>query len=83
MVTAGKHVNNSRDIARQLLGKRVPAETDTHVTVEVFLDYKSGNGVPEWIVRSCQILVEETDKSSVRATVTRRPESEKLKNLHC
>jgi hypothetical protein len=29
LVTAGKHVNNTRAIARQLLGKRVPAATDT------------------------------------------------------
>jgi hypothetical protein len=40
LITAGKHVNNTRAIARQLLGKRVPA-----ATVEVLLDYNSGNGV--------------------------------------
>jgi hypothetical protein len=39
-VTVGKHVNNNRAIARQLLGKRVPA-----ATVEVLLDYNNGNGV--------------------------------------
>jgi hypothetical protein len=43
-VTAYKHVNNIRPIARQLLGKRVPAATDTHMTIEVLLDYNSGNG---------------------------------------
>jgi hypothetical protein len=44
-VTAGKHVNNTQAIARQLLGKRVPAATDMHTTVEVLLDYKNGNSV--------------------------------------
>jgi hypothetical protein len=33
LVTAGKYVNNARAIVRQLLGKRVPAATDTHATV--------------------------------------------------
>jgi hypothetical protein len=42
LVTAGKHVN-TRAIARQLLGKRVPAATDTHTTVEVLLDCKNGD----------------------------------------
>jgi 3-deoxy-D-manno-octulosonic-acid transferase len=45
LVIAGKHVNNTRAIARQLLGKRAPAETDTHETVEVLLDYNNGIGV--------------------------------------
>jgi hypothetical protein len=45
LVTAGKHVNNTRAIARRLLGKRVPAATDTHATGEVLLDYNNGNGV--------------------------------------
>jgi hypothetical protein len=45
LVTAGKHVNNTRAIARQLLDKRVPAATDTQATVEVLLDYKNGKGV--------------------------------------
>jgi hypothetical protein len=45
LVTAGKHVNNTRAVARQLLGKRVPAAMDTHATVEVLLDYNNGNGV--------------------------------------
>jgi hypothetical protein len=45
LVTAGKHVNNTRAIARQLLGKRVPAVTATHATVEVLLDYNNENGV--------------------------------------
>jgi hypothetical protein len=44
-VTACEYVNNTRAIARQLLGKRVPTETDTHATVEVLFDYNSGNGV--------------------------------------
>jgi hypothetical protein len=34
-----------RAFARQLLGKRIPAVTDTHVAVEVLLDYNNGNGV--------------------------------------
>jgi hypothetical protein len=41
----GKHVNDTRAIARQLLGKRVPAATDTYATVEVLLNYNNGNGV--------------------------------------
>jgi hypothetical protein len=45
LVTAGKHVKNTRAIARQVLGKRVPAATDTYATVEVLLDYNNGNGV--------------------------------------
>jgi hypothetical protein len=44
-VTAGKHVNNTRAIARQLIGKRIPEATDMHATVEVLLDYNNGNGV--------------------------------------
>jgi hypothetical protein len=42
---AGKHVNNTRAIARRLLGKRVPAAKDTHAKVDVLLDYIIGNGV--------------------------------------
>jgi hypothetical protein len=45
LVTAGKHINNMRAIARQLLGKRVPAAKDTHATVDLFLDFNNGNGV--------------------------------------
>jgi hypothetical protein len=45
LVIAAKHVNNTRAIARQLLGKRVPATMDTHATVEVLLDYNNVNGV--------------------------------------
>jgi hypothetical protein len=45
LATAGKRVNITRDIARQLLGKPVPAATNTHAKVEVLLDYNSGNGV--------------------------------------
>jgi hypothetical protein len=45
LLTAGKHVNNPRAITRQLLGKRVPAATYMHTTVEVFLDYINGNSV--------------------------------------
>jgi hypothetical protein len=42
LVTAGKH--NTRAIARQLLGKRVPAATNTPVTIEALLDYNNGKG---------------------------------------
>jgi hypothetical protein len=45
LVTVGKPVNNTRTTPRQLLGKRVPAATDTHATVEVLLDYNNGNCV--------------------------------------
>jgi hypothetical protein len=44
-MTIDKHVRNTQVIARQLLGKRVPATTDTHATVEVFLEYNNENGV--------------------------------------
>jgi hypothetical protein len=44
LVTAGKHVNNTRAIAKQELDIRAPAATDTHATVEVLLDYNNGNG---------------------------------------
>jgi hypothetical protein len=36
---AGKHVNNTRAIAKQLFDKWVPAATDMHAVVEVLLDY--------------------------------------------
>jgi hypothetical protein len=42
---ASKYVNNTWVIARQLLGKRVPAATDMHATAEVLLDYNNGNNV--------------------------------------
>jgi hypothetical protein len=45
LVTAGKHVSNSRAIAGQLLGKWVPAATDTRATAKVLLDCNIGNGV--------------------------------------
>jgi hypothetical protein len=45
LVTAGKQINNNRALARQLHGKRVPAATNTHATVEILLDYNNGNGV--------------------------------------
>jgi hypothetical protein len=44
LVTAGKHVNNIRAIAMQLLGKRVSTATDTHATVEVLLGNNYRNG---------------------------------------
>jgi hypothetical protein len=45
LVTAGKPVSNTRAVAREVLGKRVPAASDTHATVEILLGYNSGNGV--------------------------------------
>jgi hypothetical protein len=45
LVTAGKHVNNTRAITRQLFGKRVPAATNTHAAVEVLLGYNNRTGV--------------------------------------
>jgi hypothetical protein len=45
LVTAGKHINNTWAITRQLIGKRVPAATNTCATVKVLLDYNNGNGV--------------------------------------
>jgi hypothetical protein len=45
LVTADKHVNDPRPIARQLHGKRVPVVTDKHATVEVLLEYNNGNAV--------------------------------------
>jgi hypothetical protein len=45
LITAGKHVNNIRAIARRLDGKRVTSATDTHAMVEVLLDYNNGNSV--------------------------------------
>jgi hypothetical protein len=45
LVTADKDVNNTRPIARQLLGKWVPAATDMHAMVEVLLDYNNVNCV--------------------------------------
>jgi hypothetical protein len=40
LAMAGKHINNTRAIARQLIGKRVPA-----ATVEVLLNYNNGNAI--------------------------------------
>jgi hypothetical protein len=45
LVTAAKHVNNTRTIVSKLLGKQVSAATDMHATVEVLLDCNNGNGV--------------------------------------
>jgi hypothetical protein len=41
LVTAGKHVNNTRAIARQLLSTRVSAAPATRAMVEVLLDYNN------------------------------------------
>jgi hypothetical protein len=40
LATAGNHGNNTRAIARQLLGKQIPV-----ATVEVLLHYNNGNCV--------------------------------------
>jgi lipoprotein signal peptidase len=44
LVTADKHVKNIRAIAKQILGKRIPAAMVTHSTVEVVLYYNNGKG---------------------------------------
>jgi hypothetical protein len=54
LVTTGKHVNNTRAIARQLLGKRVPTATDMHAAVKVLLDNKNKNGA--WYVVHAEML---------------------------
>jgi hypothetical protein len=53
LVTAGKHINNTQAIARQLLGKRVPVATDTHAMVKVLLDYNNGNCVFYVVCAEC------------------------------
>jgi hypothetical protein len=64
LVTTGKHVNNARAMARQLLSKRVPTVTDTHsTTVEVLLDYNKGG----FLCGSCR---------NVTSRVSRVPELE-------
>jgi hypothetical protein len=45
LVTASKHVNYTRAVTRQLLGKQVLAAMDMHATVELLLDYNNGNSV--------------------------------------
>jgi hypothetical protein len=45
LVTASKHVNNTRAIPMQRLDKHVPAANDTQATVEVLLEYNNGNCV--------------------------------------
>jgi hypothetical protein len=45
LVTASKHVNITRAIARQLLSKRVPMAVVMNATGKVLLDYDNGNGV--------------------------------------
>jgi hypothetical protein len=45
LVTASKHVNNTWAIAKQQLGKQVPAAMDTHATVKILLDYNNGNDI--------------------------------------
>jgi S-adenosylmethionine:tRNA-ribosyltransferase-isomerase (queuine synthetase) len=55
MQQATKPVNNTRTIARQLFGKRVPAAKDTHSTVEVLLNHNNENGV-FYVVRAEMLL---------------------------
>jgi hypothetical protein len=45
LVIASKHINNTWDIAGQLLDKWVPAAMDTHTMVKVLLNYNNGNSV--------------------------------------
>jgi hypothetical protein len=92
LVTAGKHGNNTRAIARQLLGKRVPEAMDENATVEVLLDCNNGNAV--FFRGSCRndlsvvsrvrggvLAVVGIEKSSAQAAVTRGPERGKLNNV--
>jgi hypothetical protein len=51
LVTAGKHIKNTRAVARQQLRGHVPTATDTHATVELLLDYNNGKGV-SYVVRA-------------------------------
>jgi hypothetical protein len=44
LVTAGKHINNTQAIARQLLSKWVTVAMDTHATVMILLECNTGNG---------------------------------------
>jgi hypothetical protein len=44
-VTVSKHIRNIRAIAKQLVGKWVPAATDMHTAIKVLLGYSNGNGV--------------------------------------
>jgi hypothetical protein len=87
LATAGKHVSNTRAIVRKLLGKRVPASTDTQETVAVLLDYNSGTGV-FYVVRVeiWQLAfgiegIEIVQLWDIRRTG--RNKAPKLKNLHC
>jgi hypothetical protein len=43
--TTGKHVNNTRAIARQLLCKWNPAATVMYAAVEVLLGYNNGKDI--------------------------------------
>jgi hypothetical protein len=58
LVTPGKHVNNTQVIARQLLGKRVPEEMNTHATVKVLLDYISGNSGCQNVISKVNSVLE-------------------------
>jgi hypothetical protein len=64
LVTVGKHVNNTRAIARKLLGKWVPAVTDTHATVEVLLDYKKWKRC--FLCDSCRNIISRVSRVPVR-----------------
>jgi hypothetical protein len=73
LLTAVKHVDNIRAIARQLLGKQVPAATNTHSAIEVLLDY---NNEKEVFCGPCWNVVSEGESrlpgSSVREAVKKR-----------
>jgi hypothetical protein len=68
LVTAGKHVNNTRAIARQLLGKRVPTETDKHAKVEVLLDYNNVNWC--FLYGKCRNVISRVSRVPVREVVS-------------
>jgi hypothetical protein len=53
LVIAGKHVNSTQAVSRQLLSKQIPAATDAHATVEVLLDYNNGDLLSVRFVPKC------------------------------
>jgi hypothetical protein len=46
---AMKQTNQHTSIARQRLGKQVPAVTNTETIIEALLGYSDGNGVLCWV----------------------------------
>jgi hypothetical protein len=65
LAETNRHVNNRRAIAKQLLGKRVPAATDTQATGEVPLDCNNGKCFLCGSCRNVIIRVSQVPKSIV------------------